>query len=88
MEQGGLPILDGTSRTSTDNLGGAGNLTAVDIYIEYDFNASGQSITLVDTNGVSVCVNIVTAISHTFTNVDLTGTSPVQITIRSTACGA
>lgn len=62
--------------------------TALDIYIEYDFNASGQSITLVDTNGVSVCVNIVTAISHTFTNVDLTGTSPVQITIRSTACGA
>lgn len=85
---GGLPILDGTSRTSTDNLGGEGNLTAVDIYIEYDFNASGQSITLIDTNGISTCVDIVSAIAHTFNNVDLTGTNPVQITINDTACGA
>ena len=85
FELGGLPISSGEIRNSTDNLDG-GTGTA-DIYVEYDFTASNQSITIVDTNDVSTCVDIVTEIAQHFNSVDLSGSGTVRIYFNALPCG-
>lgn len=82
-QAGGLPVIVGGSRYSTDNLGA----TPASIYIAWTASNPTQHISLLDSNGILVhCIDVSTSGNYTFTGVDLTGADPVTLQIEDGGC--
>lgn len=76
------PVTSGNTVTGyTSNVGGNYN-----VIVNISTGTTAQSITVVDSNSVSTCINYTGGIGHTFTNQYVNITQGITITIENSIC--